>query len=252
MHGSIFITGASSGFGASCARRFGKEGRPLILVARRVEKLEQLKKELDGQTAAYILSLDIRDRNAVQNAVASLPESFADIEILLNNAGIGLGVGKVQEGNLDDWDAMIDTNVKGLLYCTRAILPGMIARDRGHIINVGSIAGSWPYPEGNIYAATKAFVNHFSRLLKADLYGTKLRVTNIEPGLAETEFAKVRYKGDEEKAAEFYDGILETLAPEDIAETIYWVANMPQHVNVASVEVMPTAQNWGEFRLQKK
>ncbi len=252
MSGSVFITGASSGFGASSARRFSKEGRPLILVARRTEKLEELKKELDGQSDVHILSLDIRDRHAVQTAVGNLPESFLNIEILLNNAGVGLGAAKVQEGNLDDWDVMIDTNVKGLLYCTRAILPGMIARGRGHIINVGSIAGSWPYPEGNIYAATKAFVNHFSRLLKADLYGTGIRVTNIEPGLAETEFAKVRYKGDEAKAAEFYGNILGPLAPEDIAETIYWVASMPQHVNVTSVEVMPTTQNWCGFRMRKE
>lgn len=250
MHGSVFITGASSGFGASCAERFGRERWPLVLVARRTERLHDLKQQLDKQTAVHTIALDIRDRGAVQNAIRDLPEPFNQVEILVNNAGVGIGAGKVQDGDLDDWEVTIDTNIKGLLYCTRAILPAMISSNRGHIINVGSIAGSWPYPEGNIYAATKAFVNHFSRLLKADLHGTGIRVTNIEPGLAETEFAEVRFKGDEQKAEEFYKNV-NALSPEDIAEAIYWTATMPARVNVTSIEVMPTVQNWGSFRIHK-
>ncbi len=244
-----FITGATAGFGESCARRFADEGWDLVLAARRRERLESLKNELN--TSVHIIPLDVRDRKAVQQAVDDLPAAFREVDVLVNNAGLALGLQPAYETELDDWDAMVDTNIKGLMYCTRSLLPGMVERNRGHIINLGSIAGSWPYPGGNVYGSTKAFVKQFSNNLRADLYGSKVRVTNIEPGLAETEFSIVRFKGDKEKAAKVYEGA-NPLTPEDIAEIVYWAATLPGHVNINRVEVMPTSQTWGPFSIYRE
>lgn len=244
-----FITGATAGFGESCARRFADEGWDLVLAARRRERLESLKNELN--TSVHIIPLDVRDRKAVQQAVDDLPAAFREVDVLVNNAGLALGLQPAYETELDDWDAMVDTNIKGLMYCTRSLLPGMVKRNRGHIINLGSIAGSWPYPGGNVYGSTKAFVKQFSNNLRADLYGSKVRVTNIEPGLAETEFSIVRFKGDKAKAAKVYEGA-NPLTPEDIAEIVYWAATLPGHVNINRVEVMPTSQTWGPFSIYRE
>ena len=246
-----FITGASSGFGESCARRFAKEGWNLILAARREDKLNNLKKELGNKIKVCTLSLDIRDFQAIQKAIQKIPEDFQAIDVLINNAGLALGLEPAHQANLNDWETMIDTNIKGLIYCTRIILPEMVRRNRGHIINIGSIAGNWPYPGGNVYGATKAFVQQFSRNLRADLIGTQIRITNIDPGLAETEFSIIRFKGNKEKAAKVYQGTA-PLTGEDIAEIVHWVTSLPLHVNINSVEVMPTCQAWGALSVSRK
>ncbi|MFH1351699.1 MAG: SDR family oxidoreductase [Pseudomonadota bacterium] len=250
MSGSVFITGATSGFGKSCAYLFGKHGRNLILVGRRKKRLLELQGELGDKADVHIMALDVRDRSAVEAGIKNLPEPFQDVDILINNAGLAVGLEPAQETNLDDWENMVDTNIKGLIYCTRSLLPRMLARNRGHIINIGSVAGTWPYPGGNVYGATKAFVRQFSNNLRCDLLGTPIRVTNIEPGLAETEFSVVRLRGDVEKAAKVYEGT-EPLMPEDIAGIVYWVANMPAHVNINNLEVMPTCQAWGPFVIHR-
>lgn len=239
MSKTILITGATSGFGAACARRFTAEGWQLILTGRRVERLEVLEKEL-GSAVIRIIPLDVRNRGQIHTAFAGLD----DIDVLLNNAGLALGLEPAWEADLGDWETMIDTNTKGVVYCTREILPGMVKRNSGLIINIGSTAGSWPYPGGNVYGATKAFVQQFSRNLRADLRGTKVRVTNLAPGMAESEFSNVRFKGDDEAAAKVYRGT-EPLKPEDIADIVFYLANLPAHVNVNSLEVMPVDQTWG-------
>ncbi len=246
-----FITGASSGFGESCARLFAKEGWNLILAARREDRLNNLKKELGNKTKVYTFSFDIRDLQAVQKAIQKIPVDFQAIDVLINNAGLALGLEPAHQANLNDWEIMIDTNIKGLIYCTRMILPKMVKRNQGHIINIGSIAGNWPYPGGNVYGATKAFVQQFSRNLRADLIGTQIRITNIDPGLAETEFSIVRFKGNKEKAAKVYQGTA-PLTGEDIAEIVHWVTSLPPHVNINSVEVMPTCQAWGALSVSRK
>lgn len=251
MKGVVFITGASAGFGESCARRFAQEGWKLILAARRIDRLHKLQRETGGEKNTHIIQLDIRDSQAVASVVDGLPPDFRSIEVLINNAGLALGLEPVQNGKLSDWETMIDTNIKGLLYCTRRILPGMLKRNRGHIINLGSVAGNWPYAGGNVYGATKAFVQQFSRNLRTDILGTNIRVTNIEPGLAETEFSIVRFKGDKKSAARVYEGT-DPLTAEDIAEIAYWVTSLPQHVNINSVEVMPTGQAWGGLSIARK
>jgi 3-hydroxy acid dehydrogenase / malonic semialdehyde reductase len=239
MAKTILITGATSGFGAACARRFAADGWQLILVGRREERLRQLREELGGAVAA-ILPLDVRDRSAVAAALAGLPQ----VDVLLNNAGLALGLDPAWQVDLDDWETMVDTNIKGVMYCTRALLPAMVARNTGHVINIGSTAASWPYPGGNVYGATKAFVQQFSRNLRTDLHGTRVRVTLLEPGMAESEFSQVRFKGDEQLAAKVYDRT-EPLLPEDIAEIVFFVATLPPHVNVNALEVMPVQQAWG-------
>jgi 3-hydroxy acid dehydrogenase / malonic semialdehyde reductase len=251
MANTVLITGASSGFGAACARAFAKLGWKLVLTARRGNKLEHLKEELSAQTGVHLLTLDVRNRQDVSVAFSSLPAEFADIDLLVNNAGLALGLEPAQRASLDDWDTMIDTNCKGVTYCTRAILPGMVARNRGHIANIGSVVGNWPYPGGNVYGASKAFVQQFSRNLRADLLGTAVRVTNIEPGMAETEFSKVRFKGDEERAQQIYSGT-EPLCADDIAEIVVWVATLPARVNINSVEVMPVSQAWGPLSVHRQ
>jgi 3-hydroxy acid dehydrogenase / malonic semialdehyde reductase len=246
MAKTILITGATSGFGAASARRFAREGWKLILTGRRSSRLESMQAEL-GDAVAAILMLDVRERQKIHTAVQDLPE----IDILLNNAGLALGLEPAWQAELDDWETMVDTNIKGLMYFTRALLPGMIARNRGHIINIGSTAASWPYPGGNVYGATKAFVQQFSRNLRADLLGTRVRVTNLEPGMAESEFSHVRFRGDEQLASRVYEGA-EALKPEDIAEIVYFVANLPHHVNVNALEVMSIDQSWASLAVHRK
>jgi len=251
MQGTIFITGASAGFGEGCARRFVREGWQLVLAARRSERLRNLQKELGGNEKIHIIPLDIQQKTAVKKAIDKLPEKFRNIDVLVNNAGLALGLEPSHTASLEDWETMVDTNIKGLLYCTRLILPGMVKRNSGHIINIGSTAGNWPYPGGNVYGATKAFVKQFSRNLRADLFGTKVRVTNIEPGLAETEFSMVRFKGDSDRANQVYKGT-QPLTAEDIAEVVFWVTSLPEHVNINRIEVMPTDQTWGPLALDRR
>jgi 3-hydroxy acid dehydrogenase / malonic semialdehyde reductase len=246
----ILITGATSGFGRASAELFGRNGWKMILTGRRNERLAALRDKL-GSTTVHTAAFDVRDRQQVQDMVQALPEGFRDIDILLNNAGLALGLGPAHETDLNEWENMVDTNIKGMLYMTRLLLPGMVARGRGHVINIGSIAASWPYPGGNTYGATKAFVQQFSRNLRADLHGTGIRVTTIEPGLAESEFSVVRFGGDQEKAAKVYEGT-EPLTPTDIAEIVYWTASRPAHVNINSVEVMPVCQSWAGLAINLK
>jgi hypothetical protein len=247
---TIFITGASSGFGAACARIFAREGNRLVLVARRIAPLIELQEELSASCETHIIPLDVTDRVSVQLAVETLPERFREIDVLINSAGLALGLEPAHRVDLDDWDTMVDTNIKGLMYCTRFILPGMVARNSGHIVNISSTAGEWPYPGGNVYGGTKAFVTQFSRNLRSDLLGTGVRVTCIQPGMAETEFSTVRFKGDEEKAAQVYAGTT-PLTAEDIAETVEWVVSRPAHVNVNTMELMCVDQAWGPFAIHR-
>ena len=250
MGGIILITGATSGFGEACARRFAKEGWQLILAARRIDRLKALQKKLGGKAFVHIVSLDVRNQEAVMTGLTQLPDKFSEIDVLVNNAGLALGLEPAQESDISDWNTMVDTNIKGLMYCTRATMPGMVERNRGHIVNIGSVAGNWPYPGGNVYGATKAFVKQFSQNLRADLFGTAIRVTNIEPGLAETEFSIVRFKGDAKKAAKVYDGT-HPITPGDIAEMVYWVVSLPPHININRLEVMPACQTWGPFAIYR-
>jgi 3-hydroxy acid dehydrogenase/malonic semialdehyde reductase len=249
MKKTVLITGASAGFGEACARKYRGSNNRLILAARRLDRLEALQQEM-VDTECHLVQLDVRDRKGVAAAFTGLPEPFREIDILINNAGLALGLEPAQEADLDKWDTMVETNIQGLMYCTRQILPGMVERRQGHIVNIGSVAGSTPYPGGNVYGATKAFVKQFSRNLRADLLGTPIRVTNIEPGMAETEFSVVRFNGDAQRAAEVYQGT-RPLTGEDIAEIIYWVTSLPPHININSLEVMPVCQAWGPFAIHR-
>jgi NADP-dependent 3-hydroxy acid dehydrogenase YdfG len=250
MKKTVLITGASAGFGEACARKYAGQGNRLVLAARRLEKLEALQQQL-SDTECHLVQLDVRDRNGVAEKLLSLPEPFRQVDILINNAGLALGLEPAHEADLDKWENMVDTNIKGLMYCTRQILPGMVKRRRGHIVNIGSVAGSTPYPGGNVYGATKAFVKQFSNNLRADLLDTPIRVTNIEPGLAETEFSVVRFNGDTERAAEVYKGT-QPLTAADIADIIHWVTDLPPHVNINRLEVMPVCQAWGPFAIYRQ
>jgi 3-hydroxy acid dehydrogenase/malonic semialdehyde reductase len=245
---TVFVTGASSGFGAAVARRFAGGGARVIAAARRADRLKDLAAELGPRLLP--VTLDVRDRAAVADVVAGLPEEFARIDVLVNNAGLALGLGPAQDADLDEWDQMIDTNCKGLVYCTRAILPGMVARRRGHVINLGSVAGTYPYPGGNVYGGSKAFVRQFSLNLRSDVHGTGVRVTCVEPGMADTEFSTVRFSGDKAKADAVYTG-MQPMTADDIAESIYWAATMPQHVNVNVIELMATAQSFAPFQVAR-
>lgn len=246
----VFITGASAGFGAATARLFAQPGNRLILAARRMDPLIKLEDELSSVCPIRIIPLDVRDREAVQGAVDSLPADFRKIDVMVNNAGLALGLEPAHMVDLDDWDTMVDTNIKGIMYFTRAVLPGMVSRNSGHIVNISSTAGDWPYPGGNVYGGTKAFVTQFSRNLRADLLGTKVRVTCIQPGMAETEFSNVRFKGDDNKAASVYAGT-DPLTAEDVAETIQWVVSRPPHVNINTLEMMCVDQAWGPFAIHR-
>jgi len=252
MSKSIFITGATAGFGAAMARRFARDGWSLILSGRRADRLDALAEELSGQTDVTTLVLDVQDRAAVEAAVNGLPEKFNKLTALVNNAGLALGTTTAQNSSLDDWETMIDTNVKGVVYCTRLLLPRLIARGAGAgIVNLGSVAGNWPYQGGNVYGATKAFVKQFSLNLRSDLQGTGVRVTNIEPGMAESEFSVVRFAGDKSKADAVYQGV-DPMTPEDIADTIFWVLNQPPHMNINRIEMMPVNQAFAGFAIHRK
>ncbi|EAI4413981.1 SDR family NAD(P)-dependent oxidoreductase [Campylobacter fetus] len=248
MKNTAFITGATSGFGEAVARVLASEGYKLILLARRLDRLENLKKELKN---VHIINADIRDKNAIFKAIDELPEQFRDIEILVNNAGLALGQERVLEANLDDFETMIDTNIKGLLYATKAVLPIMNRRKSGYIFNLGSVAGAWPYPGANVYGATKAFVKQFSLNLRNDVKGSNIRVTEIAPGIAKTEFSVVRFKGDEDKSDSVYNST-QYLKAEDIAKIVLDCINLPKHVNINTLEVMPTTQSWAGFFFEKE
>ena len=237
----ILITGATAGFGAAVARRFASDGAKLILLGRREERLSAMKAEL--KVPIHTIAVDVRDRAQISAALDALPPEFRDVDLLVNNAGLAQGLDKAQDANLDDWDVMVDTNIKGVLYSTHAILPGMVARKRGHIINLGSTAGAYAYPGGNVYGATKAFIRNFSLNLRADLHGTGIRVTDIAPGLAATEFSMVRFKGEAERASKMYSDTI-PLTAEDIAESIYWTTHLPLHMNINFMEIMPTVQSF--------
>ena len=233
----VCVTGATAGFGAAIARRFVRDGHRVIATGRRVERLQALQAEL-GADRVHIAPLDVRDRAATEAFVAALPAGWEAVDVLVNNAGLALGLEGAAAANLDDWEAMIDTNCKGLAFMTRALLPGMIARARGHIVNIGSTAAEFPYPGGNCYGATKAFVYQFSLNLRADLAGTPVRVTDIEPGLSGgTEFSQVRFHGDEAKAAAVYKGA-DALTADDVADSVAWVCSRPPHVNINSLQLM--------------
>jgi len=251
MAKTVFITGATSGFGRGCAERFADGGWRLILVGRRADRLKNIQKELAKKTDVLALELDVRNRQKVFSVIDALPAEYSKIDLLVNNAGLAMGLKPANSANLDDWDTMIDTNIKGLVYCTRAVLPGMVAQNSGQIINIGSVSGNWSYPGGNVYGATKAFVQQFSRNLRADLLGKKIRVTNIEPGIAETEFSLVRFRGDKERAGKVYEGT-KALSAGDIADIVWWIANTPEHVNINQIEVMPTFQAWGPLAIHRE
>ncbi|HEX4600999.1 MAG TPA: SDR family NAD(P)-dependent oxidoreductase [Gemmatimonadales bacterium] len=239
----ILITGASSGIGAACARRFAAEGANLVLWARRRDRLEQLAAELSERhrRVTRVAAIDVRDRAAVTRAADALVAEGAVPDVLLNNAGLASGLAKLHEGDPDDWDRMIDTNLKGLLYVSRAILPHMVARRRGHVVNIGSTAGHMTYPMGNVYNATKFGVRALTEGMNLDLAGTPIRVSSVDPGFVETEFSEVRFHGDRERARAVYQGF-QPLTPEDIADTIAYVVNLPEHVNIVDLIIVPTAQ----------
>lgn len=249
MNQTILITGATSGFGKACAELFADERWRLIICGRREDRLQAIKKRFP-EAQIHCLHLDVRDRRQVHNFIGALPPEFKDIDVLCNNAGLALGLEPAQNADLEDWEQMIDTNIKGLCYMTRAVLPGMVNRNRGHIINMGSVAGTWPYPGGNAYGASKAYVKQFSNNLRADLLGTQVRVTNIEPGLAETEFSLVRFHGDQTRAEDVYTGT-QPLTGEDIARIVHWVTSVPPHVNINAIEVMPVCQSWSPFAIHR-
>lgn len=243
----VLVTGATAGFGQAIARRFVAEGHRVIAAGRRADRLEALAAELGGPLLP--LKLDVTDKAGIQAALATLPSAFAEVEVLVNNAGLALGLEPADAASLEDWETMISTNVNGVVYMTHALLPGMVARGRGHVINLGSVAANYPYPGGNVYGATKAFVRQFSLNLRADLVGRGVRVTDIEPGLCGgTEFSVVRFHGDEAKAAAVYEGV-QPLTSEDIAEAVYWTASLPAHMNINTMELMPTCQASGPFKI---
>ncbi|MBC6432512.1 SDR family oxidoreductase [Nostoc sp. HG1] len=239
----ILITGASSGIGTACVRIFAGAGAKLILAARRLERLQQLADTLVKEFGSeiYLLQLDVRDRNAVEEAISTLPSAWSDIDILINNAGLSRGLDKLHEGSFQDWEDMIDTNVKGLLYVSRYVIPGMVSRDRGHLVNLGSIAGHQTYPGGNVYCATKAAVRAISEGLKQDLLGTQVRVTSVDPGMVETEFSNVRFHGDAERANKVYQGV-KPLTADDVADVIFFCVTRSPHVNINEVVLMPVDQ----------
>lgn len=240
---NVFITGASSGIGAATALAFAAEGARLLLAARRIGKLTEIasKAKAQGAAAVHCLELDVRDHRAVQNAIDTLPQEWSEIDILVNNAGLSRGLDKLYMGKIEDWDEMIDTNVKGLLYVTRAVVPGMVVRGHGHIISLGSTAGELAYPNGAVYCGTKAAERLINDGLRQDVLGTPIRVTSVDPGMVETDFSLVRFRGDPERAAKVYKGV-KPLTPQDVAEVIVWAAGRPAHVNIARVLMTPVQQ----------
>ncbi|MBM68274.1 MAG: NAD(P)-dependent oxidoreductase [Haliea sp.] len=252
MPNTAFITGATSGFGRACARRFAAAGWNLVLCGRRVDRLDTLQAELETQCAVHSVCLDVRETPAVQAAVAALPEPFSDVHVLVNNAGLALGTAPAQDCDLEQWHRMIDTNIKGLTTVTHALLPRLVARGRGtSIINIGSVAGHWPYPGGNVYCGSKAFVEQFSLALRSDLQGSGVRVSCLAPGLSESEFTLVRTGGDQAAYDALYAGA-EPIQPEDIADTVFWLATLPPHLNVNALELMPVSQSWSPFTITRR
>jgi 3-hydroxy acid dehydrogenase / malonic semialdehyde reductase len=246
----VLITGASSGFGEEMARRFVREGHRVIAAARRTERLASLQQELG--TNLLPIAMDVTEKQSINDALAGLPVAWKEIDVLINNAGLALGIEPAHQASLDEWETMIATNTKGLVTITRAILPEMVARGRGLVINIGSVAGSNAYPGGNVYGATKAFVEQFTRNLRSDLAGTGVRATNLAPGLCGgTEFSNVRFRGDDAAAAKVYEGTV-PLTAVDIAETAYWIATLPPHVNINMIEMMPTCQGFGPFIIKRQ
>ncbi|WP_136415039.1 MULTISPECIES: SDR family oxidoreductase [Oxalobacteraceae] len=244
----VLITGATSGFGAEMARKFAKMGHKVIATGRRKDRLDGLAKELGS--ALLPVAMDVSDKTSISNALSALPSDWRDIDVLVNNAGLALGIAPAHQASLEEWETMIDTNCKGLVTMTHMVLPGMVARGRGTVINIGSTAGAYPYPGGNVYGATKAFVDQFTLNLRADLVGTGVRATNIAPGLCGgTEFSNVRLK-DDAAAAKVYEGTV-PLTSADIAETAYWIATLPPHVNINYIEMMPTCQGFGPFSIKR-
>lgn len=247
-----FVTGASVGIGLEIARRFSRHGMSLVLLARRRERLEQLAGELSVNAPCHVIACDIRDQEQVGKEIDNLPEAFSQVDVLVNNAGLSLGLVPAQSADWPDWRQMIETNCTALTFVTHRLLPGMVSRNRGHIVNLGSVAGSYAYPGGNVYSATKAFAEHFSRSLKADLLGTAVRVTNIEPGMTgDTEFSLVRFHGNREEAGQVYKGA-DYLKPADIAEAVHWAVSQPPHVNINRMEIMPVCQATGPLAVYRK
>ncbi len=245
----VLITGASAGFGEEMARKFIRQGHQVIAAARRVERLEKLHQELGDKLLP--IGLDVTDKASVDAALSSLPQDFQPIDVLINNAGLALGTEAAQQSRLDEWETMIATTIRGLVTLTHALLPGMVARASGLIINLGSTAGNTPYPGGNVYGASKAFVEQFTRNLRADLVGTGVRATNLAPGLCGgTEFSNVRFRGDDAAATKVYAGTV-PLTAVDIAEAAYWVATLPAHVNINQLEMMPTCQGYGPLTVKR-
>ena len=241
--GTVLITGASAGIGAACAHAFAEAGARLLLAARRLERMEELAAAVRAAhgTECHLLELDVRDAGVVSRVLEDLPAEWAAIDVLVNNAGLSRGLEKVHEAHLFDWEEMIDTNVKGLLYVTRAVLPGMVQRGRGHVINLGSVAATEPYSGGAVYGGTKSAVRTISTGLRLDLFGTPVRVTHLDPGAVETEFSVVRFRGDDQRAATVYEGY-QPLTAEDVADAILWAATRPPHVNVDEITIKCTAQ----------
>ncbi|MCX2524810.1 SDR family NAD(P)-dependent oxidoreductase [Larsenimonas rhizosphaerae] len=248
----VFITGATSGFGRACAHRFASAGWALILTGRRQERLEDLKTDLKDSVPVYSAVLDVRDSQAVTAMINDLPPEFSDVTCLVNNAGLALGAGPAQEASLEDWHTVVDTNITGLLNVTHALLNTLIRVGRGAaIINISSTAALWPYPGSHVYGASKAFVNQFSYNLRCDLKGTGVRVTDIAPGMAETEFTLVRMKGDHQASDNLYSGV-EPIQPEDIAEQVFYAATLPPHLNINRLEIMPVCQSWAGLAVDRE
>ena len=253
MEHTVLVTGATAGFGEATARRFLANGHKVIAVGRRAERLAALKDSLPAEQQQKLLTMvvDVCDSTQVDALASALPAEFSKVTVLVNNAGLALGLEPAHKALLSDWDQMIDTNIKGLVHMSRTFLPGMVERKCGHVINLGSVAANYPYPGGNVYGGTKAFVKQFSLNLRADLIGTPVRVTCIEPGMcAGTEFSNVRFKGDDEKAEKVYTGV-QALSADDVAETIYWSATLPSHMNINVLEVMPIQQSFNAFNVHR-
>lgn len=253
MEHTVLVTGATAGFGEATARRFLAHGHKVIAVGRRAERLDALKASLPTEQQQKLLTLvvDVCDSAKVDALASALPPEFANVSVLVNNAGLALGLEPAHKAFLSDWDQMIDTNIKGLAHMSRAFLPGMVERKRGHVINLGSVAADYPYPGGNVYGGTKAFVKQFSLNLRADLIGTPVRVTCIEPGMCSgTEFSNVRFKGDDAKASQVYNGVT-ALSADDVAEAIYWSATLPSHMNINVLELMPVQQAFNPFNVHR-
>ena len=247
---TVLVTGATAGFGEATAERFARDGARLVVAGRRADRLEALAKRLSSSASVHPLALDVRDRAAVEKAISTLPADFARIDVLVNNAGLALGLEPAHRASLDEWEQMIDTNNRGLVVMTRQVIPGMVERGRGHVVNLGSVAGTYPYPGGNVYGATKAFVHQFSLNLRADLVGSGVRVTCVEPGMADTEFSVVRF-GDAEKAKAVYQGV-SPLVGADVADAIHWVVTRPPHVNVNVLELMCEQQAFAPFAVKRR